>query len=216
MRLSPSKEWLDQFFAGVVPSEAELKKLVADCPKEDQHLDYKAGKLLSDPKQDPAATIREYVAAFSNSDSGTLIVGYDQTAGFDGIPSAKAGGIEEWATRCIHDLAPFLSPPPRIPSANVGGATVLLIATAREPRLVPVIVKGELIYFLRIGESNYAAPPFLLSDLGRRNHPILKLRLHSAAVVGPKDHTAGRHVFVNSQEATGHASCPKMLTRSFS
>jgi hypothetical protein len=176
-----SKEWLDRFLAGAQPTAAELKQLVADCPAEDQHLDYKSGKLLG--KKDPAADVREYVAAFGNSDGGTLVVGYDLASrSFDGATPPGNSTLAEWATRSIAALAPFLSPPPRILTAAVDGREILLVATPRAPRLVPVHVKGELTYFIRIGDSNFAAPPFLMSDLvlGRRNHPTLKVSLFSA------------------------------------
>jgi hypothetical protein len=54
---------------------------------------------------------------------------------------------------------------------------------------VPVVSKGELVYFLRIGESNFLAPPFLLSDLmlGRRNHPILEVTIDGASIAWNPD-----------------------------
>jgi len=183
MKLTPSREWLDRFLSGAVPTEADLEKLVAECPREDQHLDYKSGKILSDKKRDPADTVREYVAAFANSDGGTLLLGYDQRAGFDGAVAPGTSTLEDWVTRCIYSLAPFLSPAPRILTAQARGVTVLLIATARAPRLVPITLKRELVYYIRIGDSNFLAPPFLLSDLvlGRRNHPVLQLGLVGGA-----------------------------------
>jgi len=180
MRFTKSREWLDRLLSGEVPSEVDLRQMVAECAKEDQHLDYKSGKLT-----DPADTLREYVAAFANSDGGTLLIGYDLASkAFDGMAAPGGASLEEWATRSIFALTPYLSPAPRIASPTVSGKPVLLVATARAPRLVPVVQKGELVYFLRIGESNFAAPPFLLSDLvlGRRNHPVLRPRLSGASL----------------------------------
>ena len=43
MRLTASREFLDLLLSSHHPSEAEIRKLVADVPDETEFLDYKAG-----------------------------------------------------------------------------------------------------------------------------------------------------------------------------
>jgi schlafen family protein len=178
-----SREWLDRILAGEVPDAAAL---VRECPAEDLYLDYKAGKELE--QQDKAnATVREYVAAFANSAGGILVLGYDEGAStFDGVKPAGLGTPYEWTTRAIAPVASYLLPPPQIHPVKVGGAEhqkdVIVIATRRSPRLVPVRRGVEDVYMLRLGDSTIpwnvmGAPHYLATDLltGRRSAPQLDL-----------------------------------------
>jgi hypothetical protein len=180
-RPSPSREWLDRILAGETP---DLRALVSDCPVEDLFLDYKAGKELAKPDKG-ATTVREYVAAFANSSGGMLVLGYDQKAGtFDGVKPVGQTSPHDWATRSLAPVASYLLPPPVIRPATVDGPhgplEVIVIATQRSPRLVPVRRGAETAYMLRIGDSTLewdaiAAPHYLATDLltARRAAPHL-------------------------------------------
>lgn len=173
---SRSRTWLDHILAGESVTDQDIKKLVAECPQEDQYLDYKAGALLQDKKK-AADVLREYVTAFANSDGGILLIGYDQKSqAFDGATAPGGGTLEEWVTRCLSSLAPQFSPVPRVRSLDVDGKPVLIVATPRSPILIHLPRAGSLVCHLRIGDSTLEAPPYLVTDLvlGRRNQPVLK------------------------------------------
>lgn len=173
---SRSRAWLDHILAGEPVTEQDVKKLVAEC-QEDLHLDYKAGALLQAKKA--ADTLREYVAAFANSDGGILLIGYDQGGKtFDGASAPGGGALDEWATRCLYRLTPQFSPVPRLRSLHVDGQAVLIVATPRSPVLIQLQGPAGPLCYIRIGDSNFEAPPYLVTDLvlGRRNHPVLRPR----------------------------------------
>lgn len=185
MKLSKSKEWLERVLQTDHLDEQNFAQLMKDCRDERQHLDFKSGLELT--KEDPAATLRDYAAAFGNSDGGIIIFGYDQkAAAVDGVGPVGKASPRDWATRTLSSLAPYFSPPPRIIEAQAGGKTILAVAVARAPRLVPLVEKGELIYRIRLGDSNVTVPPWLMSDLilGRRNAPQLEMRSWKAEFRG--------------------------------
>jgi hypothetical protein len=158
-----------------------LRQLVKACPKEDEYLDYKAGKTLADPKA-AAATVRQYASAFGNGEGGALVIGYDQAAQtFDGATVPGGALLAEWAANVLSQQGPFFAPPPRIAPATVNKRTVLAIAFPRAPGLVPVVEAGAISHYVRIGDTNVRMPDHLVADLvlGRRRRPVLRVGVYS-------------------------------------
>jgi hypothetical protein len=102
--------------------------------------------------------------------------------GVDGVVAPGKSSVEEWATRILGDLAGWFSPPPSISRVDHANGTVLVIAVARAPQLIPYVESGEVCYSIRINDSTCNIPPFLISDLvlGRRSHPVSRNRIPSA------------------------------------
>jgi hypothetical protein len=176
MAVSNTKAWLEKVLASDALTEAELNRIVKECT-ERQHLDFKSGQEFV--HGDPAATLRDYAAAYGNSDGGVIIFGYSEASGtFDGVGAVGGATPHHWAARTLSSLVAYFSPPPRIIETKANGKLVLVVAVARAPRLVPLVSKGELIYRIRLGDSNLTVPPWLMSDLvlGRRNAPQLEIR----------------------------------------
>lgn len=182
MPLSKTKAWLEKVLATDALTGDELERLVSECVTERQHLDFKSGKELK--KTEPAATLREYAAAFANSDGGMIVLSYDHGQKlFDGVKPFGKTSPHDWAARVLSGMAPGFSPPPRIFETDVDGNTILVVAVQRAPRAILVPLDGDLVYFIRIGDSNYKAPQYLVSDLllGRRSAPIFRLTLMNAS-----------------------------------
>jgi hypothetical protein len=100
-RSSKSREWLGEALACHRPTEGDLRQLVIDCPHEDEHLDYKAGKLLADPRA-AAAAVREYASAFGNAEGGTLLIGYDRRGQI-----RRSEGTGQGLARGVGRVGPF-------------------------------------------------------------------------------------------------------------
>lgn len=105
-------ELLESLVSGREMTPGELDNLVSDKVLEDIHLDYKHGDVLNDKKK-AARMLREYVAAFANSAGGILIVGVnapqDQPWTVTGCTAPGGGDLREWASRCLTQIAPYLS-----------------------------------------------------------------------------------------------------------
>lgn len=186
-----AREWLDRLLAGqFYPQAQELDEFVTVCgDDEGLHHEFKPG---ADPASgsgaDPAAVLRRYIAGFANSDGGFVVFGYSQRGRtFDGFRPPGGAKAQEWATRALQPLATYLSPPARIrvvphPGA-AAGADVLIVAVHRAPALVPVIIAGKPVFYIRMGDSTVqvpsyntiGAPDYLIADvlLGRRQRPVI-------------------------------------------
>lgn len=181
-----SRELLDRLLEGNAITSDELVRFVNDNPEEDQYVDYKNGIIISKQERDKGRqTIREYVSGFANSDGGVLIIGIDesrprQIAACE--PSPGGQPLEQWASRCLHDMVAYFSPQPRFQVINQPEGPVLAIAVARAPSLVPCLESREQKYFFRIEDSTLLIPEYLIADLvlGRRQHPFLDV--HSPSV----------------------------------
>ena len=96
-------------------------------------------------------------------------------------PTKRPGGrsLNEWARTVLESLAGSLSPAPRLQTVTVDNIEVLVIGVGRAPSLVATPEEGGLKYFLRIGDSTPAIPPYLISDLilGRRSHPEFEVKV---------------------------------------
>ena len=181
-----SKDLLNYLLEDNALTPEQLDQLIEESPDEDLYLDYKNGIITSRQKRDEGRqTIREYISGFANSDGGVLIIGIDENRPRRIAPCEKhLGGqpLDQWASRCLHDMVAYLSPQPRFQVINHPQGHVLAIAVARAPSLVPCVEARELKYFLRIGESTLAVPEYLIADLvlGRRQRPLLDV--HSPSI----------------------------------
>ena len=126
------------------------------------------------------------MSAFANSAGGTLVIGVSEPARTPGgtlsrkvAPCTRPGGqpLDEWATRVLSDLAPYLSPAPRIHVVDHPAGEVLVIATARAPRLVPLVEDGRSRRTTYACTSPSKAHDLAILDLvlERRYHPVVEL-----------------------------------------
>jgi len=171
-------------------------RFAATMAREGLHLDFKSGLLMSQNKTERNAVIRQYVAAFANSDGGTLVIGIREPTEIErkhGKPWALApidkdvakavdrAGLGAWVGQVTRDLLAYLGAPPRVQLIDVpidgedARGWICLIAVARAPSLVPLITSGDVAYFFRIEDQNQKVPPTLVADLllGRRVAPHL-------------------------------------------
>lgn len=183
-----ARRLLNQMLEGEELEEHDVRELVA-VSGETLYVDFKDGAELDDSKK-AARTVRQYTAGFANADGGILVIGVSdgggELAGRVFTKTSRPGGrpLTEWARTSLEDLAGSLSPAPRIQVVTVEGVEVLLIGVARAPALVPCVESGELKYYLRLGDSTLAMPPYLISDLilGRREHPRLQVAVRQMSV----------------------------------
>ncbi len=183
-----SREFLDLCMSRA-PTEAEIDQLLASKTQEDLHLDYKSGAIFAGGRKNPAEVLREYVAAFANSEGGVLVFGVeDKTLAIITCPShVGSTTLETWATNALDGVGPYLTRAPRIYKVQHTQGSLLVIATYRSDSFVPVVVAGKSQYFFRIGDSsiskndelNIGAPTYLLSDIltGRGLKPNLELTI---------------------------------------
>jgi len=182
--LADPREILDLLLEGYRLTPEELEDLVARFPGEGQYHDYKDGKQTSNKATKQAAReIRQWVSGFANADGGILIIGVAEGRPRLISPCQPRGSepLDKWAEGLLHDMLPFFSLQPRIHLVQYPEGTVVVIAIARAPVLVPCIESGKLRYFLRFNQSTYVLPDYLLSDLvlGRRQNPIVKVKVSS-------------------------------------
>ena len=175
-----SHELLDSLLEGNQITSEDFNQFRRENTREDQYFEYKDGQITSyQNRQEGTKTIREYVSGFANADGGTLIVGVnDHTHKISGCQDRIGQQyIDDWASRCLQDMAYYFSPPPRFYTLNHPDGIILFISVVRSQSLVPCVESRELKYFIRIGDSTVQAPEFLLSDLvlGRRQHPVIDI-----------------------------------------
>jgi hypothetical protein len=175
---------------------AEVKGLVEDEVREDVHLEYKHGDVLNKDRS-PARLMRRYVSGFANSGGGMLMVGIHAPEGDGGeweVTGCKApggGGQANWASRSLSRIAGYLSPPAIPFEVKHPDGTMLIVAVARSPVLVPCTdgADGGLVYHLRMDDQTLVADQYLVADLilGRREHAYLEID-------GVEAHTISRRV----------------------
>jgi hypothetical protein len=190
-----SQEALEALLAGYRFDSSEFEEFVRINQDEDQHLEYKDGKITNKINRKEAnRVIRQTVSGFANGDGGVLIVGVDEDKPRRISPCHSVGSepLDKWAEGLLHDMAPFFSPLPRIHIVDHNSGPVLVAAVARAPVLVPCVEYGRIRYFLRLNESTLPAPDFLLSDLvlGRRQQPAIDVIVSiekTPLPIGPKD-----------------------------
>jgi hypothetical protein len=173
------KELLDYLLEPNILTPNQLDEFIQANEEEGQYFDYKNGSITSrQAREQGRQIIRRYMSGFANSDGGVLIIGVDeqrprQIARCEERPGGYP--LDAWAPRCLDNMGGFFSPLPRYQIIPHPQGSVLAIAVARAPSLVPCIEQGAQKYFFRIGESTLAIPDYLIADLvlGRRQHPRL-------------------------------------------
>ena len=157
---------------------------------ETQYVEFKAGDFLANKSSDnktgepgkpykAAAVLRKWVAGFANADGGLLVIGVSEgtkaVTGLGGTCGAVRKNPSEWAGHALSQLAWQLDPPPRIEVVDHPDGQVLLIDVGRSRGLVGCSENGQVIHYVRFGESTLAMPAHLVSDLvtGRRSEPRL-------------------------------------------
>ena len=177
MALPTSREWLDWLLESHEPTDAELRQIVRDCPREDQWIEYKAGAVLG--QDDPPALIREYASGFANADGGALVVGYRHDVGtFDGARAPGGGSLKDWASRALTPIRTGSTlPEPRFAVTPIDGVEVLLVSVGRARIPVADIRSRVPVFFVRMGDQTLEMPHWLVTDLllGRRAQPNLRL-----------------------------------------
>lgn len=170
----------------------QLEAFAAAHVKEGLHFDFKSPELLGKPKAERNAVIRSYVAAFANSDGGTLIIGVreqDEQERKQRRPwklepithevakKVDKAGLHAWIGQITSDLLAYLGAPPRVQLIEAPDelGIICLVAAPRAQSLVPVLSAGDAAYFFRIEDSTQRVPPSLVADLllGRRIAPNL-------------------------------------------
>jgi schlafen family protein len=178
MPFTESQEALEALLGGYKFDSSKLEEFLNLHQEEDQHLEYKNGKITGrNTRKEANRAIRQAMSGFANSEGGVLVVGIDEgkPRGISPCHSVGAEPLDKWAEGLLHDMAPFFSPLPRIHVVNHPSGPVLVLAVARSPVLVPCVESGRIGYFLRLNQSTLPAPDFLLSDLvlGRRRQPAI-------------------------------------------
>lgn len=190
--MKKSLQLMEHLLGGNALSHAQFE--TARGMNEDLHLEFKSGELYAPSKRnDGARIVREYVTAFANADGGVLFVGVADKRGNSGIRDIECceandnSSPADWAARALIPVAPSFAIMPKIQELVVDRGRVLVIAVARQPRLIPVVESGRAVYYVRIHDSTLQAPDYLLSDLllGRRQHPILDVRIREFSIKYP-------------------------------
>ncbi len=178
-RTIPTLDLLNQVLEGKELSASDLDSMLSQPVREDLHLDYKHRDWAQ--KENAPYELRRYVSGFANAAGGLLIVGVSNDLKVTGCSAPGGKPPTEWAAGCVKPLAADLSPPPRFHRIDHPDGSVLVVATARSPRLVPCVKDGMLVYYMRLDANTVEVPGYLLADLvlGRRQHPDLALSILS-------------------------------------
>jgi Putative DNA-binding domain len=189
-------EFLDLALSGETVAAEKIRELVRTRTEEDQWIDFKSGRLLSEKDAgaarvgkpiDPAAKLRRYVSSFANAEGGALVVGVvdkdDRADHFDGCTHIGNETPKVWAQRALAPLAYHLTTPMRFHELDVDACKVLIVAVGRSDRLVPCSELGQLVHYMRIGEQSPAVPEYLVKDvlLGRRQRPEISLTVDTGS-----------------------------------
>jgi hypothetical protein len=194
MSYRTAEELLGNLIEGSNITPDDLEEIVTNL-HEGQHLDYKDGLLLSQGKlKEARRIIRQYVSGFANAAGGVLIIGVeDRTRAISPCKSPPGGSLGKWVEDLLRDMAPMLSPLPRIQVVKHPKGPVLVIATGRSPQLVFTFEAGRVAHYLRVHQSTVQIPEYLLTDLflGRRQQPLISLEI-SPSLQHPRPSPIGR------------------------
>lgn len=166
----PELEWIEE-------------QLIRRKIPENQHLDYKGGKITSDKNSE---AVRKAISGMANAEGGVIIFGVNGGDVGDGeepwsISACSPVGklaADEWLKACLEPLRAFLHPRPVFHPLDDG--EIVLAGVSRATNLVPSPVKREgLVYFLRFYDQTLQVPPYLIADLvlGRRQRPRLQVQI---------------------------------------
>jgi hypothetical protein len=179
--VASAREFLEALLREEVPSVDDLRVFLASkASNEGLLLDFKHSDELLKDKDKRNFTLRQYVAAFANSEGGVLAIGIqDKTKAI--VPLTQThqgrvgGDLKGWASRTVGDLTGALGAPPRFATVDVEGGQVLLVGVHRAPTLVSISKAGQAAYYFRIEDEAREVPASLVADLvlGRRHSPTL-------------------------------------------
>jgi hypothetical protein len=176
--MASSSEWFQRLLAGFDPSEADLRKLIADCPHEDEFVEYKSAAWLQGPTA--ASSLREYVAGFANVSGGLLVLGFDPRSGsLSDTATIGRTAAQDFVAEATAPLRPYFHFPPRIRTVPSATGTSIVVVVPRSLTLVPISKGNSRTYWARWGATTQPLPEDLALDilLGRRRNPYLRLRL---------------------------------------
>ncbi len=139
--------------AGVHMTTSMLDDLLNQHIPEDLYLAYQHGDAFKDKKK-ANPTLRQQVSGFANSAGGVLVCGIDAaTWTVTGCCAPGGGSLNEWAARCLTQMAAYVSPVPCCYTLQHPQGDVLIVVTARSPGLVPVLEASGLEYFFRVRDQ---------------------------------------------------------------
>lgn len=187
MTIASARELLEALLQNEVPTRQDLMDFLASrASDEGLLLDFKHADELLKEKDKRNFTLRQYVAAFANSDGGVLAIGVqDKTKALAPITETHqgrvGGDLKGWAARTVGDLTGALGAPPRFATVDVEAGQVLLVAVHRAPSLVSISKAGQAVYYFRIEDEAREVPASLVADLvlGRRQSPALTVEAGS-------------------------------------
>lgn len=188
------RQFLDKLISGHFPTVAEIVEISQRTGlRESIHLDYKSGRIVNQkdasgeakPKWKPLwKLIAGYICGFGNAEGGVLVVGVgeekDPDSGvvngrpIDPIPRSR-DQVEEQVERAAEKLRTFFPRGLYHRIVECDGGCILLVATDRIDSLAFLVDQARPIHYLRIGDSTFEAPRYLIEDLvsGRRQRPDL-------------------------------------------
>ena len=149
---------------------------------EGQFLEFKDGLLTQKPRwKEGRIELRRAINGFANSTGGILVIGVSNSPPRRISPcrAQPSEPLDKWTENLFMDMAPRLSPPPRVEVIQHKKGPVVLIAIPRASQIASCINAGRSEYHFRVNQSTIESPEYLVSDLilGHRRHPSLELRL---------------------------------------
>lgn len=187
-------ELIDMILAGYEMETDDLVRLLEKGKQraEGHYLEAKQGHRQMD-KGRSSKILRQYISGFANSDGGILLFGVTNDWSVVGFTAPDNTDAVQWATNCIHNMAPSFSPQPRFQTVPHPDGPVLVAATTRSLNLVPVTEGSRQHYYLRFNEETTTMPDWMISDLmlGRRAYPYL--HISEVSIQGLRRHWGDNH-----------------------
>jgi hypothetical protein len=212
LKFPSTRDALEALLEGYKLSPKDVDDFIQSF-EEDQYLDYKNGAITSKAQREKGkAVIRQYVSAFANSEGGLLVVGVADQPREISACIRGGGPLDRWAESLLVDMAPRLSPPPRIQVVNHPMGPILVVAVGRSPEFVPCIEARQEKFFLRVHQTTFEAPPFLISDLllGRRQHPTIEISFHADQLPSYLEERTWNPTFFFSAENVGFVTAEQL------
>ncbi|MFH1468332.1 MAG: ATP-binding protein [Pseudomonadota bacterium] len=186
----PVREWIEE-------------QLIRRRIPENQHLDYKGGKITSDKNSDG---VRQAIAGMANAEGGVIVFGVnggdagEKEERWSVSACSPVGKLpaDEWLKACLEPLRAFLHPQPVFHPLDDG--EIVLVGVPRATNLVPCPGgRDGLIYYLRFYDQTLQTPPYLIADLvlGRRQRPRFQVQIEEPRVSSGRN----RHFHVIGEDA---------------
>lgn len=207
-------EFLDLALSGEALTAEHIRELVCTRTAEDQWIDFKSGKLLSEKDAgaakvgkpiDPAGKLRRYVSSFANAEGGALVVGVmdkdDRADTIDGCVNVGNETPKIWAERVLAPLGYHATSPIACHEVEVDGHLVLVVSVGRSDRLVPCTELGQLVHYMRNGEQSPVIPEYMVKDvvLGRRQRPEISLRIEFVTAIHSREDSLNFRLHVRNE-----------------